>query len=101
MDGPIGFTLLQKAIESLLSAHESSPPPAVLWSVKYQQRASSGSETLPSDNDHVIRFPPPSMDLAFDDTVLDTVKEVWQKIVGDDAGEFLVFQDREVYDDDE
>jgi hypothetical protein len=41
------------------------------------------------------------MDLAFDDTVLDNVKNVWQKISGDDAGEFLVFQDREAYDEDE
>lgn len=41
------------------------------------------------------------MDLAFDDKILDDVKEVWQKIVGEDAGEFLVFQDREQYDDDE
>ena len=41
------------------------------------------------------------MDLAFDDMVLENVREVWQKIVGDDGGEFLIFQDREVYDDDE
>lgn len=41
------------------------------------------------------------MDLAFDDAVLENVKEVWQKIVGHEAGEFLVFQDREAYDDDE
>jgi hypothetical protein len=41
------------------------------------------------------------MDLAFDDDVFDNVKEVWQKIVGEDGGEFLAFKDREVYDDDE
>jgi len=101
MSGRDGFALLQKAVDSLLSAHDVSPSPTILWSVEYQQQASSGSETLPTDTDHVVRFPPPSMDLAFDDAVLDNVKEVWQKIVGDDAGEFLVFQDREVYDDDE
>ena len=101
MSGRDGSALLQKAVDSLLSAHDFSPSPSILWSVEYQQQASSGSETLPTDTDHVVRFPPPSMDLAFDDAVLDNVKEVWQKIVGDDAGEFLVFQDREVYDDDE
>lgn len=101
MSGRDGFALLQKAVDSLLSAHDVSPSSTILWSVEYQQQASSGSETLPTDTDHVVRFPPPSMDLAFDDAVLDNVKEVWQKIVGDDAGEFLVFQDREVYDDDE
>ena len=101
MSGRDGFALLQKAVDSLLSAHDVSPSPTILWSVEYQQQASSGSETLPTDTDHIVRFPAPSMDLSFDDAVLDNVKEVWQKIVGDDAGEFLVFQDREVYDDDE
>jgi hypothetical protein len=41
------------------------------------------------------------MDLAFEDAMFDRVKDVWEKIMGDDAGEFLVFQDREVYDDDD
>jgi len=41
------------------------------------------------------------MDHAFDDLILDNVKEVWQKIAGDDAGEFLVFQDREMEADDD
>jgi hypothetical protein len=53
------------------------------------------------DDEHVLRFPPPSTDLAFDDTVFDRVKDVWQKIMGGDVGEFLVFQDREIYDDDD
>lgn len=101
MNGQSGVALLQKAVDSLLSATDVSPSPTILWSIGYQQHASSGSETLPSDNDNVLSFPPPSTDLAFDDAVLDTVKGVWQQVVGDDAGEFLVFQDREVYDDDE
>jgi Rab proteins geranylgeranyltransferase component A len=41
------------------------------------------------------------MDPAFDDSMLDNVREVWQKIAGDDAGEFLVFQDREEVADDD
>jgi hypothetical protein len=52
-------------------------------------------------NEHLVRFPPQSLDLAFDDSTFDNVKEVWQKIMGANAGEFLVFQDREAYDDDE
>jgi hypothetical protein len=39
------------------------------------------------------------MDLAFDDSMFERVKDVWENIMGGDAGEFLVFQDREVYDD--
>jgi hypothetical protein len=70
--------------------------------MQYQHRPSSGSDPLPTQSSsQVLRFPPPSMDLAFDDAVFDHVKEVWQKIVGEDGGEFLAFKDREVYDDDE
>ncbi|KAL1652705.1 Rab proteins geranylgeranyltransferase component A [Didymella pomorum] len=96
-----GPVLLRKAIDALLSSVDVSPAPEVLWSAQYHQHASSGAERLPTDNKRVISFSPPSMDLAFDDKILDDVKEVWQKIVGEDAGEFLVFQDREQYDDDE
>ena len=96
----MGSQLLQKATEALLSAVDASPRPTVLWSVRYEQQPSSGFETLPT-GDHVLSFPPPSLDLAFDDTVLDNVKAVWQKIAGDDAGEFLVFQEREAYADDD
>lgn len=100
--GKPGFELLKQAVDTLLSTVDVSPSPIILWSTQYQQRPSSGFEPLPDDgNGHVVRFPPPPMDMAFDDSVFDQVKEVWQKIVGDDAGDFLVFQDREVYDDDE
>jgi hypothetical protein len=97
-----GLNLLQKAVDVLLSAVDVTPAPSILWSAKYQQRPSSGTESLPVDaNSNILRFPAPSLDLAFDDGVLDNVKELWQKIAGDDVGEFLVFQDREVYDEDE
>ena len=91
---------MQRAVDALLSAADESPQASILWSVQYNQQASSGSEDLPA-GDHVLRFAPPSLDLAFDDSVLDNVKELWQKIAGDDAGDFLVFQDREAYEDDE
>lgn len=96
-----GFELLKKAVTALLAAAEVSPQPDVLWSVEYRQRASSGTDILSADKERVLSFPPPSMDLAFDDAILDNVKEVWRRIVGDTGGDFLVFQDRELYDDDE
>lgn len=96
-----GFVLLSKAVDALLASVDVSPAPDVLWSAQYQQHASSGAEILPADNERVLSFPSPSMDLAFDDTILDNVKVVWQNIVGEDGGDFLVFQDREQYDDDE
>jgi uncharacterized membrane protein len=97
-----GFELLNKAVDTLLASVDVSPSPTVLWRTQYQQRPTSGSEQLPAEADgNILRFPPVSMDLAFDDVMFDRVKDVWQKIVGDDASDFLVFQDRESYDDDE
>ncbi|CAO2651106.1 Nn.00g094030.m01.CDS01 [Neocucurbitaria sp. VM-36] len=101
LSGDKGFELLQQAVEALLSSVDVTPPPSILWSIKYQQQPSSGSESLPTGVDNqVLHFPPPSMDLAFDDSVLENVRELWQKIMGD-GGEFLVFQDREAYADDD
>jgi hypothetical protein len=98
--GQDGFNILSKAIDTLLASVDVSPIPGVLWSAQYQQRPASGQESLPTHiGDHVVQFPPPSMDLAFDDSMLDRVQDVWKKIMGEEAGEFLVFQDREVYDD--
>ncbi|KAL6710670.1 Rab proteins geranylgeranyltransferase component A [Coniothyrium glycines] len=100
--GEAGQDLLQQAVAAFLSTLDITPTPSILWSVNYQQQPSSGSEELPVSADgHTLRFPPPSLDLAFDDAVLDNVRDVWQRIVGEDSGEFLVFQDREAYDDDE
>lgn len=96
----MGFKLLQQAVDALLSSVDVTPPPHILWSMRYQQQPSSGPESLPIRAGYrILQFPPPSMDLAFDDAVLDQVRELWQEIVSDDGGEFLVFQDREAYAD--
>ncbi|KAL5118169.1 Rab proteins geranylgeranyltransferase component A [Pleosporales sp. CAS-2024a] len=97
-----GFELLDKAVNALLASVDVSPAPHLLWSSHYLQRASSSAQNLPTgDDEHILRFAPPSADLAFDDAIFDRVKDVWEKIVGSDAGEFLVFKDREAYDDDD
>ncbi|KAM0089591.1 Rab proteins geranylgeranyltransferase component A [Aspergillus fumigatus] len=45
---------------------------------------------------NILSFPPPSLDLAFDDGVIDTVKEAWKIIMGDQASDdFMNFEDRE------
>ncbi len=100
LDSERGFELLRKAVDALLVAAAVSPKPAVLWSMRYRQCMAFGSDTTAS-GEHVLKFPPPSMDLAFDDTILANVKSVWRKIVGEEGDEFLTFQDRESYDDDE
>jgi FAD/FMN-containing dehydrogenase len=102
LSGKSGFELLGKAVSTLLASVDVTPAPSLLWSTQYQERPTSGTETLPTGNDeHVLRFPPPSTNLAFDDAIFDRIKEMWEKIMGGDGGEFLVFQDREAYDDDD
>lgn len=94
--------MLERAVQSLLLTVDIKPTPTVLWSVQYEQHPGGASSSLPvSADEHVLNFPPTSMDFAFDDSILDNVREVWQKIAGDDAGEFLVFQDREAMTDDD
>lgn len=101
LDSGKGPELLQKAVDALLMAVAASSKPAVLWTMNYQRHISSSTDTMTAGSEHALSVPPSSMDLAFDDTILDNVKSVWRKIVGEGGGEFLVFQDRESYDDDE
>lgn len=50
-------------------------------------------------------FPPPSLDLTFDDGLLDAVRSVWAKVMGGQVSdeEFMKFEDRneEIDDDDD
>jgi RAB protein geranylgeranyltransferase component A len=101
LSGERGSALLTEAVNALLSSVDVSPTPSVLWSAQYQQLPTSGTEQLPVESNRVLRFPPPALDLAFEDSTFDNVKEVWQKVLGDETSEFLVFKDREAYDDDE
>jgi hypothetical protein len=52
----------------------------------------------------VFTFPTRSSPLSFDDSVLEPVREVWKKMMGDAAveAEYMVFEDREgAVDDDD
>lgn len=102
LPSPNGPRLLQAAVSALVSAVDVTPRPSILYSIQYEQSASSPPSALsPLQNERVLSFPASGLDLAFDDEIIDGVKDVWRRIVGDgeDAGEFLVFEDRESYDD--
>lgn len=104
--GQQGQSLIESAVEKLLQSG-AEPAARVLWSLRYTQlgRAAVGGETRPANvvSGNVIRFPAPSLDLAFDDSTIDLVKDAWTTIMGDEASseEFMKFEDREAYDDDE
>ena len=96
-----GFALLDKAILALLDVVNEDTTAGVLWKLQYEQH---GARTTPDDDPRstIVTFPPSSLDLAFDDSTLDNVRTIWERIMdGEDAG-FLQFPPREgdVYDDD-
>lgn len=56
--------------------------------------STSKEEVLERDK-NIFCFPTPSLDLVFDDEMVDRVKSVWQKIMGQDAQGFMTFEDKE------
>lgn len=103
--GQNGFALMKAAVEALLRSVDTIPSPTTLWSMQYEQNPHSISSQLSSVSgiqDHILNFSLPPIDLSFEDAVLDQVKSVWEKLKGDDEGNFLEFENRTPdLDDDE
>ncbi|KAJ5734919.1 uncharacterized protein N7483_000044 [Penicillium malachiteum] len=97
--GQEGHSLLERAVEKLLTAE--GPDAIVLWSMRYNQlgRLSNdgSSPVIQAHSSHVYSFPPPSLDLAFEDETVDMVKQAWLKVAGSevDPDDFMIFDDRE------
>ena len=92
---------LNDAVSRLLNASPlSDPKPDLLWSMAYRTKGRpinvEAGPVLSRMSGKVMVFPPPSVDLAFDDPILDSVREMWKRIMGDevDEAEFLRFEDR-------
>lgn len=103
-----------------------SPPGEILWSLHYVieglpaeplrgrkgeerldhvEAASASTPALASQSaslSNVTLLPPPSLDLAFDDTTIDNVKAIWMRVMGREDGDgedFMKFDNREVMQD--
>lgn len=104
MSGPEGHAKLERAVDYLLEAE--GPQALGLWSMRYTQLGHLSNDktpaTIQTHSPHVFSFPPPSLDLAFEDETVDMIKEAWVKIVGDEVAhdEFMIFEDREGASDD-
>ncbi|KAH1396039.1 hypothetical protein KXV53_007756 [Aspergillus fumigatus] len=102
ISGPDGQSLLESAVQKLLQS-SADPNAKILWCLRFTQlgRPSRDVRGTPgiqrsSLSANILSFPPPSLDLAFDDGVIDTVKEAWKIIMGDQASDdFMNFEDRE------
>ena len=103
---PSSKALLQSALDSLLSALPASNEASrCIYQLYYEQsRGSTASQT----DGKVLQLPAPALGLAFDDSVLDSVRQAWKLVMGPEAEdletEYMVFSDREpadAYDDDD
>lgn len=111
-----GFSLLDRAIEVLLESVDDDPSPEILYQIKYTQASTSSppdrveldpqtSTSMFNSPGNILLFPPPSLDLVFDDSILERVRTFWRKITGkgedkEDSGDFMVFEDREEFETD-
>ena len=120
-------SLLDAAVHRLLQVVDEDRSSRVLFTLRYTQLGSTlgpvhtepPDETFPEvgsvlhPSSRILRVPPPSLDLVFDDSTCAHVKSVWAQIVQgvsrdhhthDDSspiGNFMDFEDREgVADDD-
>jgi len=92
-----GVALLDQAVQLLLSEASGEDPPSVFWTLRYRQRpGTSHTKVEPTVEkpirEGVLAFPPLSSDLALDDSIIERVKEVWQKVSGLSPEDFMVFE---------
>jgi len=90
--GPV----LEAAVNQLVASTGEQPKPAVLWTLTYEQSSDAPASQVVSDpsRPNVLRFQGPSLDTVFDEAILDSVRDAWQKITGNDPSEFLILADR-------
>ncbi|OAL73733.1 rab geranylgeranyl transferase escort protein [Trichophyton violaceum] len=95
-----GKVVLENAVDNFLKSVDSKA--TVIWGAHFTQlgcleREVAVNENIKGSHDNVFSFPAPALDLAFDDALIDQVKQVWKAIMGDEADEnnFLKFDDRE------
>ncbi|KAB8269404.1 GDP dissociation inhibitor-domain-containing protein [Aspergillus minisclerotigenes] len=106
--GAGGQSLIESAVHRLLQTN-AEPDAKVLWSLRYTQLglssngANAHSSKFEGPSSNILCFPPPSLDLGFDDALIDRVKEVWKLVMGDEANEqeFMNFEEREHADDED
>lgn len=92
------YRLLCLAVQRLLrSLPEEPSTPEVLCELRYGRLAASESDDSASlagaGVANVLLFSDPTFELAFDDRVLEQVRNAWEKITGETGG-FMLFEER-------
>lgn len=118
LPNPTGSTLLGLSVQKFLTTVRENIKPEILWTLHYTQyytlpasvtkfggtdASSSVQEASSSSNseNRILQLEDVPSDLAVEDSVLENVKQAWEKIVGKVPGEhFLMFEDRELMGED-
>jgi Rab proteins geranylgeranyltransferase component A len=109
LPGSEGQTHLEAAVTNLLEAFAGvDENPTILWSLRFTQLGLACEDDCQTNTiskgsipDRMICLPPLSLDIAFDDKIIDAVKAAWKTILGNDVtdAEFMNFDDRVGLDD--
>ncbi|KAJ6786290.1 hypothetical protein PWT90_00830 [Aphanocladium album] len=98
--------LMETALTSLVTATapEGQATSEVIYKLQYEQRGAK-VPSLHVGEDDSVTFGAPVLDLAFRDTMLQPVRQAWEKFTGhtgeDADAEYLAFEDREGVNDDD
>ncbi|KAL2181005.1 GDP dissociation inhibitor [Thermothelomyces heterothallicus CBS 202.75] len=93
--------LLERALEAFTHVAGGAEAPQILFRLQYEQLTGTDVTSVEGS---IVTFPTPSPSLAFNDSVLEPVREAWTKVMGEAAAEaqYMVFEDREgAVDDDD
>ncbi|KAH6854949.1 GDP dissociation inhibitor-domain-containing protein [Chaetomium sp. MPI-CAGE-AT-0009] len=93
--------VLERALDAFVGVTSDGHSSQVLYQLQYEQLA--GADTFKAEGS-IFTLPAPSPSLSFDDSVLEPVREGWEKVMGEAAveAEYMVFEDREgAMDDDD
>lgn len=85
---------LEAAVTALVSSQGQEHTLEKLYSLFYVQSATQSQATA---KDGIYTMPSSSLDLAFDDSLLDNVEDAWKSTLadGEDSDQFMTFEDRE------
>ncbi|KAL2753977.1 hypothetical protein ACRALDRAFT_2054083 [Sodiomyces alcalophilus JCM 7366] len=105
---PTSSSVLDGALALVLSAvakDNGGESPKCIYQLRYDQSCGR-SKSGPENEDGIFTFPSLPLDLAFNDTTLDSVRESWVQAMGpsdtDEAkSKYMEFENREDVDDDE
>ncbi|KOS20715.1 Rab proteins geranylgeranyltransferase component A [Escovopsis weberi] len=110
LSSPTSREILAKALAALLSALPDTKDrrPDILFQLCYEQKGAPARGTAASAGarakDGIFAFDLMPLDLAFDDAVLEPVRDAWDWITdgsSDERGEYMNFKDREGVDEDD